>query len=86
MQGQQKTGWAQLQQGEALLRTIERRPFRSYVFALLADAYGRSQQIETAFATVTEALTHMEQTGDRFWEAELYRLKGELTLKKGARG
>jgi predicted ATPase len=28
----------------------------------------------------------VERTGERWWEAELYRLKGELTLQKGARG
>ncbi len=31
---------------------------------------------------LAEALTLMNKTGERYWEAELYRLKGELTLKQ----
>jgi len=31
---------------------------------------------------VVEALARVEKTGGRLWEAELYRLKGELMLQK----
>jgi predicted ATPase len=31
---------------------------------------------------LSEALTLVNRTGERFYEAELYRLKGELTLQK----
>jgi len=31
---------------------------------------------------LAEALGLVQKTGDRWWEAELYRLKGELTLQK----
>ena len=31
---------------------------------------------------LAEALLLMRKTGERYWEAELYRLKGELTLQK----
>jgi hypothetical protein len=31
---------------------------------------------------LTEALTVADKTGERFYEAELYRLKGQLTLQK----
>jgi hypothetical protein len=33
-------------------------------------------------ATLTEALSIIERTGESFYEAELYRLKGELTLRQ----
>jgi predicted ATPase len=33
---------------------------------------------------VAEALAFVYDTGERVWEAELYRLKGELTLKSQA--
>src|SRR5262249_37592466 len=32
-------------------------------------------------ATLDEALAQVEQTEERYWEAEIYRLKGELLLK-----
>ena len=33
-------------------------------------------------SAVSEALTLVNRTGERFYEAELYRLKGELTLQQ----
>jgi DNA-binding winged helix-turn-helix (wHTH) protein/predicted ATPase len=79
-QGQTEAGLAQFQQGEALLRAVEGKNFHSYTRALLAEAYGRCQQVEAGLAVVTEALAQIEQSGERFWEAELWRLKGELLL------
>ena len=35
---------------------------------------------------VVEALARVEKTGGRLWEAELYRLKGELTLQSKVQG
>lgn len=81
-QGQPDAGWTQLQQGEHLRQTVEGKAFRSYTLALLADAYRRTRQVEAGLATVTEALTCVEQTGEQFWEAELWRLKGELLLQQ----
>ena len=37
-------------------------------------------------AALDEALTLVEQTEERFWEAEIYRLKGELLLKAEGAG
>ena len=51
---------------------------------LLADAYRKTEQIESALHVLTDAVTAVEQTGERTFEAELYRLKGTLTLE--ARG
>jgi predicted ATPase len=52
---------------------------------LLAEAYGKARQAEGGLAVLAEALTVVDKTGERFYEAELYRLYGELTLQKGAR-
>jgi len=54
--------------------------FRSYTLALLADAYSRSRQVKTAFTLVSEALAQVENTGERWYEVELHRLRGELLL------
>ncbi len=37
-------------------------------------------QAEEGVNTLAEALSHVGKTGERYYEAELYRLKGELTL------
>ena len=55
---------------------------RSHLLAVLAEAYRKDAQIEAGLTTVAEALAFVERTEERYCEAELYRLKGELTLKK----
>lgn len=53
---------------------------------LLAEAYSKTDQVESALQALTDAVTAAEQTGERTFEAELYRLKGELVLQSGVRG
>ena len=55
---------------------------RPYHLALLAEAYGKTGQVEERLTALAEALTVADKTGERYYEAELYRLKGELTLQK----
>ena len=50
--------------------------------ATLAEAYGKAGKPEEGLQVLPEALTVMNTTGQRYWEAELYRIKGELTLQK----
>ena len=78
--GREEAGWAQLQQSERLLQAVPGKALRSYALALQADAHLRSQQVEAGLTAITEALALVEQTGERLWEAELFRIKGELLL------
>jgi hypothetical protein len=55
--------------------------FRSYHLVLLAEAYGKGGQVEEGLVALAEALAVVDKSGERFYEAELYRLKGELTLQ-----
>jgi predicted ATPase len=50
--------------------------------ALLVEGYRRRGQTEEGLKILADALAQVDKTGERFYEAELYRLKGELTLKK----
>jgi predicted ATPase len=47
---------------------------------LLAEAYGKSGQQEEGLTVLIEALRAVEETGEHFYEAELYRLRGEFLL------
>lgn len=49
--------------------------------ALLAEAHEKAGQTEEDLTALTEALAQVDATGERYYEAELYRLKGELTLQ-----
>lgn len=54
--------------------------FRSFHLALLAEAYGKSGQAEEGLNVLAEAPQLVEKNDERFYEAELYRIKGELLL------
>jgi len=84
-QGQSEEGISQIRQGLATHEAIGAGLLKSYHLALLAEAYGKAGQAEDGLAALTEALTVVDQSGERFYEAELYRLKGELVLQSGVR-
>jgi predicted ATPase len=51
-----------------------------HFLGLLAEAYGHAGQPAQGLAWLAEARETMQRTGDRWWEAELYRLQGELLV------
>jgi predicted ATPase len=53
---------------------------RPYSLALLAEAYGHVGQTAEGLHLLAEALGLVDTRGDRWCEAELYRLKGDLLL------
>ena len=67
---------------DALLATGVRF-WRPYHLALLADVEGRAHRHGEALARVDEALRQVAETGERWFEAELHRLRGELALRSG---
>jgi len=80
-QGQREEGVALIQQGLEACRTIGAQLERPYHLALLAEGYGKRGQAEAGLELLGEALALVDKTGERSHEAELYRLKGELTLQ-----
>jgi class 3 adenylate cyclase/predicted ATPase len=77
-------GVAQMGQALAGYRQTGAGILRPYYQALLADVYGRIGKETEAFQLLDEAEAAVKATDERWWEAELYRLKGELTLKQPA--
>jgi predicted ATPase len=77
-QGQGEEGIAKIRQGLAAYRATGAELMRPYFLALLAEAYGKVGEAEQGLAALVEALAQIEKTGERWYEAELYRLKGEL--------
>src|SRR5215510_7742416 len=80
-QGQAEEGIEQIRHGLATYQTVGAGMLQSYYLVLLAEAYGKAGQAEEGLAILAEALTVVDKSGERFYEAELYRLKGELTLQ-----
>jgi predicted ATPase len=50
--------------------------------AILAEVYGTGGRAEEGLRAVAEGLAISHRTGERRFEAELYRLKGELLLQQ----
>ncbi len=75
-----------MRQSLAALRAIGAELGRTYLLALLAEAYGKAGQVEEGLNVLAEALAAANKTGERYYEAELYRLKGELLLKSKVQG
>jgi predicted ATPase len=57
--------------------------FVPHYIALLAAAYDIAGQAEAAVTLLDEALQTVEKTGERWFEAELNRQKGQLLLREG---
>jgi TOMM system kinase/cyclase fusion protein len=83
-QGQREEGMAQMQQGLAAWHATGAAVFRPYGLALLAEAYAQVGRCEEGLTLLDEALALTNDREERRWEAELYRLKGELLLVHSA--
>lgn len=79
-QGHEVEGITQLRQGLAAYRTTGSLLGQPYFLSILADACRKNGQAEEGLSIVAEALALANKTGDCHYEAELYRLKGELLL------
>ena len=75
---------AQLQQGLTALRVTGSSVRQPYHLALLAEAWGHRKQAEEGLGVLSEAFADMEKTGERCWEAELHRLRGQLLLQQSS--
>jgi predicted ATPase len=78
--GRATEGIAQIREGLASLRGGGTEIELPWVLALLAEANGKGGQAEEALNVMAEALAIATKNGERRWEAELYRVKGELLL------
>jgi predicted ATPase len=81
-QGQGEEGVAQIRQGLFVYRATGAEYMRTHFLALLAEAYEKVEQAEEGLSALSEALMLVNKTGERSYEAELCRIKGELTLQQ----
>jgi len=78
-QGGEHSG--QMRQDLLALRETGAALWEPYLLALVAEAYAHEGQAEAGRATLAEALAAAQATGERWGEAELYRLQGEWLLR-----
>jgi predicted ATPase len=77
-----EAGTAAIEEGLAALRAAGANVRRSYYLALLADVCRRAGRPEAGQSAIAEAFAFAEDSGERWWEADLYRVKGELLLAR----
>jgi predicted ATPase len=82
MQGQGEVGLAQVRQGIAARRTIGAVLNIPYFCTVLADVAAHLSHPEDGLQALAEAHTLVEQQEERYWEAEISRLRGVLLLRQ----
>jgi predicted ATPase len=82
-EGQVEEGIAQMRQSIAAHRATGAKIQIPHYLALLAEAYGKAGQTEEGLTMLAEALEAAQSTGERYYEAEIHRLRGELLLMQG---
>jgi len=71
-----------MRQGFTVFQSIGAKLSLSVFLCELAWAQGRAGQLDEGLALLAEAQMIIDKTGERLYEVELYRMKGELTLQK----
>ena len=83
MLGRVSEGIAQMREGMAAHQSLDIRLTLPHILGSLAEAQAKTGHPEEGLTTQGEALALVEETDERHWEAELYRLRGELLLMQG---
>ncbi|MBM4258076.1 MAG: zinc-ribbon domain-containing protein [Deltaproteobacteria bacterium] len=77
--GQYEEGIAIMQQGLAGWRAMGSDQL-GQPSIMLADMYRRAGKASEGLRLVNMAMSELQRSGERWWEAELYRIEGELLL------
>lgn len=81
-------GIGEMRESLAAYERLGNQLSRAHFLALLAEALGVDGRTEEGLAVVAEAFASVERNGERYYEAELHRLRGQLLLQSAidARG
>src|SRR5215475_11986704 len=82
MQGQGEEGLVQVNQGLASFRATGAALFVPFYCTLLADVSAHLGHPADALQALAEAHTLVEQQEERWWEAEVCRLRGVVLLRQ----
>jgi len=82
MQGHGEAGMAQVRQGLAAWRATGAAHAVPYMCTLLAEVCDYLGHTEDGLQALAEAHTLIEQHEDRWWEAEVSRLRGVILLRQ----
>ncbi|MBV8053906.1 MAG: adenylate/guanylate cyclase domain-containing protein, partial [Deltaproteobacteria bacterium] len=75
-------GIERLRTGLAALQATGAEILMPYYLSALAQAYANTERLEEAVGILAESQAALEKTGEYWWQAEIYRIHGELLLKR----
>jgi class 3 adenylate cyclase/predicted ATPase len=75
-------GLRKLTQGLSAVAATGASLNNTFILALLAEIYLRHNRIDEGLGAIEDAQKLATTWGERFWQAELFRLKGELLLRQ----
>jgi len=84
MAGYLEDGVARIRQYLSEMKAGGSSLFEDRCLTLIVTALGRLGRFDEGLRTIEESLPFFESTGQRFYEAEVHRLKGELLLAQDA--
>lgn len=84
LQGQTASGIEDMRTGLISWRATGAENILPYFLALLAEASGKADQITEGLRILEEARIIVGTTEERWWEAEILRLQGELLLMQSS--
>ncbi len=80
--GSPEIGLLNMRRAAALLQQDGVGAFQPLVRTALAEAEARNGETEAALATLDRALADFDRTGQRWYNAEIYRTRGDLLFEK----
>ncbi|NOT54949.1 MAG: AAA family ATPase, partial [Deltaproteobacteria bacterium] len=80
-QGNTDEGMTQIQQGLAIYQAIGTELSKSFFMLLLAEIYRRTGQTDEGLALLADTRKFIDSTGERLYESEWYRMKGQFVLE-----
>jgi predicted ATPase len=81
--GREEEGLAQMRGGLARHRAIGAEVLAPAFLALVAGVHEKLGRLSEGLSVVSEAFVAGQRSGQHYWEAELHRLRGALTLRAG---
>jgi predicted ATPase len=82
IQDQHEGGLTQIREGIAAFRATGAALFVLYLCTVIADICARCGARDVALQALAEAATLVEQHDERWWEAEVCRLRGVVLLRQ----
>jgi predicted ATPase len=80
---QREAGFAELRQGLGRFRATGSKFEVAYRLGRAAEAFQNGGQVPVSLALLADAFQALDLIGDRWYEAELHRIKGSLLLELG---